>query len=236
MRRLRFICIEDDIRFAEILKTVIIRYFQLTNFVVTVELYQDIPINLNLDTIDGCFLDIQIGNHDITNFIKNIKTEDFKIPIILISNYDDYIFQTVHLQIFDFIRKSRFNEEIIETLNRLQDYLEYKSQSIFIEYNGSAYHISINDILYIETLSHHTIIHCKQGMNYEIWRSYNTVFKESYTSLMRTHKSYVINMNYCYRVDKNLAYIKDTNIKIPVSQRNYKNVSKKFREINSILK
>lgn len=73
-------------------------------------------------------------------------------------------------------------------------------------------------------------------MNYEIWRSYNTVFKESYTSLMRTHKSYVINMNYCYRVDKNLAYIKDTNFKIPVSQRNYKNVSKKFREINSILK
>ncbi|WP_050636483.1 hypothetical protein [Candidatus Stoquefichus sp. SB1] len=108
MRCLRFICIEDDTRFAEIL-----------------------------------------------------KTKDFKIPIILISNYDDYIFQTVHLQIFDFIIKSRLNEEIIETLDHLQDYLEYKSQSIFIEYNGSAYHISINDILYIETLSHHTIIHCK---------------------------------------------------------------------------
>lgn len=236
MQRLKFICIEDDVEFSEKLKQIVIQYFHYTNFLVTVDVYHNIPQSLDLDKVSGCFFDIQIGNCNIIEYLKDIKKKNYKIPVILISNYDNYIFQTVHLQIFDFIRKSNFDEEIISTLNHLREHLNYKSESIHIPYNGNIYHIFINDIIYIETLSHRIIIHCMQGKDFDIWKSYSKVFNKEYESLVRTHKSYVININYCDRIDKYKTYLKDTNIKIPISQRNYKKVEEKFIDMSRVFR
>lgn len=236
MERLKFICIEDDIEFAEILKMKVLEYFQHTNFVVTVDVFHDIPNDIDFNKIDGCFFDIQIGTHDTIDYMKSIKEEGAQVPFILISNYENYIFEAVHLQIFDFIRKSKFDEEFKNALNHLQEYLKYKSQSILIPYKGNTYRIFINDIFYVKVISHRIIIHCKYNKNFEIWKSYDDIFKEKYSSLIRTHKSYVVNINYCYKIDKEKAYIRELDIDIPISNRNYKIVLEKFTEINSLLK
>ena len=121
MRELRFVCVEDDELFMQKMTSRIQSYFQDKGYKVILYMYQDIPKNLSLNNINACFFDIEINDKNTIDLIKDIRDKGFCIPIIVVSQHESYVFETVHMQIFDYIRKEKFDQEIEHTLNRLQN-------------------------------------------------------------------------------------------------------------------
>ncbi len=235
MRELRFICIEDDQLFMHKMIDSIKAYFQRKEFEVVFETYQDIPKYLNLKGIHACFFDIEINDKNTIDLIKDIRDREIGVPVIVVSQHKDYVFETVHLQIFDYIRKSRFDEEIEHALVRLQSKIHNTLTSVVFNYEGRIMEIQFSDILYIHIKSHHFVIHDIYGMEKEIWKNYDDIFVKNST-LIKVHKSYVINIHYCERINKNNAFLKGCDKAIPISTRNYNYVTTKFALKHSFIK
>lgn len=210
------LCIDDDKEFLNKLVQILDSYEGVRVFA-----YQDIPSTL--PSVDACFLDIEIKNdlsYKLANVFKNI-------PIIYISNYDHYIFDVIKQDVFDYIRKSHFEDEIYPCIQKLLTYLYNKNQFLNFKYNGIEYRISLMDILYIETYSHHCFIHTIDNHLYEIKKSFSD-FQVETSFLIKTHSSYIININHCLSLSKRNAYLKN-NTMIPISFRKYKSVVDCFK-------
>ena len=141
MRELRFICIEDDQLFMHKMIDSIKAYFQRKEFEVVFETYQDIPKYLNLKGIHACFFDIEINDKNTIDLIKDIRDREIGVPVIVVSQHKDYVFETVHLQIFDYIRKSKFDEEIEHALVRLQSKIHHTLTSVVFNYEGRTWNM-----------------------------------------------------------------------------------------------
>jgi len=222
MKELVFLCIEDDQVFRELLELKVKEYMEQYHILVRFISYDQIPQNINFDLFDGCFLDVEIGEENTFAVMQKMRSLGFNMPIIVISNYEQYIFHSVKFRIFDFIRKAHFDEEIDRTLENLMNYILQLNVYVNVQYSRKTVKIYLKDIIYIHTNSHHIVIYLKNKKEIEIWKGYHEVFLESYPNLVRIHKSYVINIDYCVCIENNYAYLIN-NKKIKVSQRCYKN-------------
>ena len=208
MRELRFICIEDDQLFMHKMIDSIKEYFQREEFEVVFETYQDIPKYLNLKGIHACFFDIEINDKNTIDLIKDIRDREIGVPVIVVSQH---------------------------ALVRLQSKIHHTLTSVVFNYEGRIMEIQFSDILYIHIKSHHFVIHDIYGMEKEIWKNYDDIFVKNST-LIKVHKSYVINIHYCERINKNNAFLKGCDKAIPISTRNYNYVTTKFALKHSFIK
>ena len=213
---IRILCIDDDLNFLNKIKDSLIHYPDIKTLS-----YQSIPSTLPI--FDACILDIKIHDQLSYKWAKELIDK----PIIYISHYDEYVFDVVKMRVFDYIRKSRFDDEFHPSIQRLMKYLYNKDLFISFKYKSQDYRISLLDILYIETYSHQTIIHTINNEIYDIKKSY-TDFNIDSSFIVRTHKSYMINMYHCLSLSKNNAYLKNNKV-IPISFRKYQEVLHYFK-------
>lgn len=235
MKELRFVCIEDDKFFMEKMIKTIKKYFEKQDYKISFDTYEEIPKKLNLRHINACFFDIEINDKNTIQLIKDIRSRGIDIPVIVVSQHKNYVFETVHMQIFDYIRKSKFDQEIGRTLQRLQDAIHHKIKSVVVSYEGRMTEILFSDILYIHIKSHHFIIYDIYGTEREIWKDYDDIFVRNST-LIKVHKSYVINIEYCEKLDKSGACLKGCEKVIPISTRSYNDVATIFALKESFIK
>lgn len=233
MREFVFLCIEDDQSFSQLLKERVMTYFQLYDICIQFQIYHSIPQNIQYNDYDACFLDIEIDQDNSLTVMQNIRNQGINIPIIVISHYEYYIFDSVKFHIFDFIRKSHFDKEINMTLEKLKEHLKQINNHICIHYLQQYYKIYIKDILYILTQSHHIIIYQRNQKPIEIWQGYHDIFIDSYPQLIRIHKSYIVNIDNCQYIDKRVVSLVNDE-KLPVSQRCYKEFIQMFLKKHSL--
>ncbi|MFR7590538.1 MAG: LytR/AlgR family response regulator transcription factor [Longibaculum sp.] len=221
MGRLNIVCVEDDVEFAEMLEYKIKQYFAPTFSNVRIEVYHNIPEKLDFDSIDVMFFDMKIGEQDTLEYMRTIRESGYMTPFVIITGYDTYVFKTAHLHVYDFIKKSDLNKELKKTLDDLQDYFHYKSDYVVVPCKGEHVKIYIHDILYIELKAHHVSIQCRNHKEYVVWKDYQDIFNKEYISLVQSHRSYVINLNWCKSIDKKYAYFENNPLKAKVSQRRH---------------
>lgn len=218
---MRFYCIDDDTQFLKIFKNLMIKYSFQKNIEITTYTTTIIPESIPLN-IDAFFLDVEIGSKKIFDFIKKIRNINCLVPIIIISNYDMYVINSVKYNIFDFIRKRKINEEINSTLDRLIDYLDDVLPNIFIKYDDALIKIQIRDIIYVELLSHKTIIYCKKN-HYLANNDYNHIFKDKSNFLIQINRSHCINPIYLFSV-KTDSVVLYNKISLPLGKKYKKKI------------
>lgn len=220
-----FLYIEDDELYRQYFIDFVNEYFHKKEIIVEWQVYNDIPEYIDDSNVDACFLDIEVGEK---NTLDIVRENHIRVPIIFITQYSSYVYESVHFHIFDYVRKFKLEEEIYHTLERLEKYYEYYDEEFMIKYNGNIYKIKIGEIDFLKTLSHRTIIYKSDREVIDIWKSYNQIFEKEYSSLSRVHKSYVVNINNCQEMKKNNMYFASSDVPIPVSTRRYKEVKELF--------
>ncbi len=223
MKDWEFLCIEDDKEFSELLVNQIYEYMKNDECHIHITTYDNIPENLCLEQFDAYFLDVEIGEKKTLSLMEQIASLALDMPIIVITNYEHYIFNSVKYHIFDFIRKSHFQQEIEETLSQLKKHLLRLNVYVIIHYNSETYKVYIKDITYVQIKSHRIIIHLNNQKTIDIWRDFREVFSEQYHCFIRVHKSYAINIQYCTYFDKQFVHLENGE-KIKVSERGYKSL------------
>lgn len=220
MKVIKILCIDDDPLFLEQL----INCFQ--NKDVRIFSYTSFPDPI--PCVDACFLDIEVSHKNSIHWSKQLHN----IPIIFISNHNQYVFDVVKLHVFDFIRKSHFDEEIEETIQKLFHYLYNKNNVIVFQHNNIDYRLNLMDILFVETYSHQCIIHTIDSQTFEFKKSFCD-FNISIPYIIKTHHSYMINIYHCLSLHDKQAYLKN-NVIIPISYRKYKKVQDSFHTMHTM--
>ncbi len=229
MKELTFLCIEDEEYFSDKLEFEVCKYMKEYGILVKFITYSFIPKELDYKSFDACFLDVEIGQESTITVMDEMRENNIDIPIVVFSNYDEYIYDSVKYSIFNFVRKSFFDTEIEYTLKKLEKYFSMLEEYTYINYNYQIYKIYLKDVLYVLTNSHHVIIYFVDGRELEIWKSYHEVFEKEFKSFIKVHRSYVINRDNCIYVDKKIVRMRN-NKEIPLSKKGYKLLVKSLND------
>lgn len=164
---------------------------------------------------------MKIGTEKIFSFIENIREINLLVPVIIMSNYDMYVLDSVKYNIFDFIRKSKLDEELYDTLDRLLNYLKSALPYIVFKNDDVLKKLQIKDIVYVQLSSHQTTIY-SQNECYVVNSDYHLIFKDCCDYLIQIHRSYYINPYYLILLKTNQVILSN-NIYLPIGKK-YKKI------------
>ncbi|WIV11952.1 LytTR family DNA-binding domain-containing protein [Proteiniborus sp. MB09-C3] len=205
---------------------------------------------------DIVFLDIQMPQMSGIEVARRLSYKDENVPIIIfVTAYDQFALEAFEVNAIDYllkpIREDRLEKslkKIISTekekprkdkLEKLIEYVELNTkkalQRISLYHQGRLIPIETKDIIYITTEGRNTIIQSNKG-KFETNHTLNELMEGlDSTTFFRSHKSYIVNLNYIESIEPwfNSTYninLKGNGTVIPVS-RNY---SKEFKKIMNI--
>ena len=160
---MKVIIIDDDQRFANILKDDFYKYFQYFDEKITIELKCDDFLNIDMEQIDIAFIDIDLNVCNGINIAKYLRQLHPQLIIIFVSRREELVFQTFSTGVFQFIRKSKYIQDSKIVFEQLKKYLADNFEKKILMINGRKTVIKTNTIQYILSIGHDVIIKTDDG-------------------------------------------------------------------------
>lgn len=224
---MNFYFIDDDQSFLDTITYEVTKYSIKENIDICILTSNSIPKHIP-DNIDAFFLDIEIGNEKIFEFSKKIRKKNIYTPIIFCSNFDHYIYDSVKIHIFDYLRKKDFLNEINITMTQLIKYIGDSSLTISFYSDKMMTKLKLKEIIYIEAYSHNSVIHSLRN-TYTVNKGIKDIFGDKIKSLCKIHKSYYVNLDYIIACGKTFILLENLT-KLPVGKNYKKEVYKMYME------
>ena len=170
-----------------------------------------------LNRFDAVFLDVDMPGLSGEETAEYIIGSEKTLPIIFVTNHDDFVFSSFRYRPFGFLRKRYIDSELEDIIKRLDKYLtEIERCYTFNSYN-KLISVRLNDINYIEVYGHETLVHTANAV-LTTSKALSVIEKElSEYGFIRTHKSYIVNTRYIFSVERN-SIILSNGENLPVSR------------------
>ncbi|MEZ4800985.1 MAG: LytTR family DNA-binding domain-containing protein [Flavobacteriales bacterium] len=168
---------------------------------------------LQNNKVDLVFLDIQLGDANGMDILKEMKTQS---QFIMTTANPQYAVKGFDLNVVDYLLKpfgiERWEEAIHKALMRLG---QTEQDSIFVKSEYRQERIYIHDILYIEGMGDYRRIHTtsKRIMTLQTFGELETMLQGK--GVVRIHKSYMVNVSRI--TEKSKGEVKIGEVVLPVS-------------------
>lgn len=184
-------------------------------------------LQANLSDIDLLFLDIEMPGYNGLDVAKIIRKENQSVIIVFVTAYDEFVFESFKVKAYRYLLKPLKEEELIETLQSVQQELYSSENELSISFQNNNYRIRIPDITYVEGMKGKIWIYCKS----DTYR-YRGALKDIDEMLkgkgfFQIHQSYIINMNKIVRYDKT-EIVLEGGYKVPVSRYKWKGFQEEY--------
>lgn len=181
------------------------------------------------NTYNIAFLDIEINDVSGLDIAKKLKEKNKNIIVFFITAYEKYIDDAMDLFALRFIKKPINKARLYQGLEKAVSLINEDKISIFLKDSKTMQNVKASDIMYMEIGDHKTII---ATVNKTYFSSENLDYWER--KLMnicfcRPHKSFILNMEYIDKYQKNEVTLTNGKI-IPISYRKQKEFRKIFTE------
>ncbi len=173
------------------------------------------------DEIDILFLDIELGDYNALDLVKEYRSKYRNTLLIIVTSYGHYLDDAMDLDILRYIDKPVQKERFFNALDRASEILD--NMFFYVNDNKSnVYHIHKQDIIYIESNLRQVHIYTKNETiitNTSLKELRHKLLSASY--LASPHYSYIVNLNYLklYSRKKVVIHAFGKEIEIPVSSR-----------------
>lgn len=185
----------------------------------------------NIDDIDILFLDVDMPEMSGIEVARRIRESNESVLIVFVSNYDQYVYQSIKYKPFRYIRKNRLDSELYPALkdsyNNIQ--MDNNNKTITIDYKKGKIAINKNNIIYIEKELKDTVIHLVDD---EIYTRMNLkdIEKELDADVfIKLHRGCIANMKYIKRFEKDYVYLINGK-SLPISRRKVKEVKDSIKK------
>ncbi|MGX7091732.1 LytR/AlgR family response regulator transcription factor [Hutsoniella sourekii] len=217
---------------------------KISNFVENILLIEDLPMTISLkaqtsqevkdylDQRDPKFsifiLDIELEEVEGgLKLARYIRQRDDQSKIIFVTAYSEYLPLTYqyHIEAFGYIVKTQpelmkeMLAEALITAHQRNNSYHYKRNLFTIKQQNRIQTFDLDDIFYFTTapISHKVVMVAKTGI-FEFYDSLSKVEQANH-SLIRVHKSYVVNSQHIRSLDRNtMTIILSDDHQIPVSR------------------
>jgi DNA-binding LytR/AlgR family response regulator len=177
---------------------------------------------------DLILLDIDMPDISGIKAAEKIRDISENIPIVFITNMDNFVFEAIKYTPFRFIRKQFLSDEMSEMLAAFKN--KHNNDSVFLDAfdeNERAKRIKAIDVCYIESFGHTIDIHHNKGI-LRVKQTLNDLEKQlSDLGFIRIHKSYLVNYRFIYEIADGFAVMDDEN-KLAISRYRARDVKNKF--------
>lgn len=170
-----------------------------------------------LNRFDAVFLDVDMPGLSGEETAEYIIGSEKTLPIIFVTNHDDFVFSSFRYRPFGFLRKRYIDSELEDIIKRLDKYLAEIERCYTFNSHNKLISVRLNDINYIEVYGHETLVHTANAV-LTTSKALFTIEKElSEYGFIRTHKSYIVNTRYIFSVECN-SIILSNGENLPVSR------------------
>jgi len=147
------------------------------------------------------FLDIELSPEDgytgleVANYITELSPAT---RIVFITGYSKYALDSFAVHPFDYVLKPVKKDRIFDVLNGLakehgQQY-QIRPKRIVVQCGQEMIFLAPAEIFFFEKQGKKTFVHTRNGV-YELGKSLNTLSESLSKEFVRTHKSFIVNIN-----------------------------------------
>ena len=208
---MHLILCDDDNVFLDKLETRIRGMCQKHGIAVGMERYDSSKKMLeglkDLDTVPVFLIDIdmpEVNGFEVASFLKKWNRE---CCIGFVSNKDELVFQACAYHPFFFIRKTHLDEELEPQLLELQKKMRVKVPKIELQTGRQAVEIALDTIWFVESEKNYLLFYREKDERGDAVRARMKIAEAEKElephGFVRTHKGYLVNMNYVYRLREN---------------------------------
>lgn len=183
----------------------------------------------SIDQYDAVFIDYEMPIMNAFDFFE--KTKNNHYLKIVITNYEQMIFDSLKYDIFYFVRKKNLETDLQICINKLQnEILKNQNKKLIIHSYNHIISLYYQDIKYLETKKNYIIIHALK--EYKI----RCTFKKMLSLI--DHKNFItvsygviVNIEYIQHIDfKNMLVIMNDELILSLSKKYKETVKNKYRE------
>ena len=208
---MHLILCDDDNVFLDKLETRIRGMCQKHGIAVGMERYDSSKKMLeglkDLDTVPVFLIDIdmpEVNGFEVASFLKKWNRE---CCIGFVSNKDELVFQAFAYHPFFFIRKTHLDEELEPQLLELQKKMEAKVPKIELQTGRQTVEAALDTIWSVESEKNYLLFYREKDERGDAVRARMKIAEAEKElephGFVRTHKGYLVNMNYVYRLREN---------------------------------
>ena len=208
---MHLILCDDDNVFLDKLETRIRGLCQKHGIAVEMERYDSSKKMLeglkDLDTVPVFLIDIdmpEVNGFEVASFLKKWNQE---CCIGFVSNKDELVFQAFAYHPFFFIRKTHLDEELEPQLLELQKKMGVKVPKIELQTGRQTVEVALDTIWFVESEKNYLLFYHEKDERGDAVRARMKIAEAEKElephGFVRTHKGYLVNMNYVYRLREN---------------------------------
>ena len=161
----------------------------------------------DLDTVPVFLIDIdmpEVNGFEVASFLKKWNRE---CCIGFVSNKDELVFQAFAYHPFFFIRKTHLDEELEPQLLELQKKMGVKVLKIELQTGRQTVEVALDTIWFVESEKNYLLFYREKDERGDAVRARMKIAEAEKElephGFVRTHKGYLVNMNYVYRLREN---------------------------------
>lgn len=226
------ICDEDE-RFVVKLEHDLIEYAQKENILIEVDILKNSKELFNIIENDGLFnilfLDVELEKNAGIKIGKKIRSniKNEIMQIIFVSSKDDYAMSLFDIRPMNFLIKPVNNKKVNFVLNEYRRLYEF--QNIYFKYNigKREYQISNQCIVYFQSQGKKIRMVTLDGTENFYEKLSQVMQRLNSNYFFEIHKSYIVNMRYITRYQKDSITMVNGDI-IPISRARQKTVEQKI--------
>lgn len=169
---------------------------------------------------DIIFLDIEMPGENGMEIAKKIRTKKLRVEIVFLTSHAECMPEAFKVKAFRFLEKPLKLEELKETLEEVEKEL-FENKKLIVDSFGEELLIDVRDIIYIQSEKKITKLYT---MSQVIETDYSLKYwieKLEDCDFYKVHKSFLISLRYVDRYEVDEIRLKNTEVCIPLSRRNY---------------
>ena len=216
---LNCIVVDDD----EMSRKVVVHFIEKTNFLQLNKEFDnaiDATHYLDEEHVDIIFLDVQMPEMSGMDFLNALQKD---IEIILITSEQKYAVEAFEKKVTDYLVKPIEYARFLQAAKEAQSNIERKRAStverkeFFVRSDAKIVRISFDSILYVEALADYVIIQTADKKHIVHFTMKGIVSRLPDDYFVRTHRSYIVNLDKVEALEDNSILIGDKYIPIGAS-------------------
>lgn len=229
--KINIIVVDDDYTIAEKLKQIIYEWPEYHQHTINIRAENSLR-NIDVATVvpyDLVILDVLIGKDNGIEFAKALRDAGSVATIAFISDHSRFALEGYSAHAISYIMKPLDKQKMFslldETTKRIGD---YNSKTISFSIGTNIKFISTRSIIYICSLGRHVGVKLP-GRTEDYITAISTIEAQlPGTSLIRCHKSYIINIDYVRGLSTGKLELEGVPEKIPIGRKYIEAVKKKL--------
>ena len=184
------------------------------------------------ERLDLLILDVQMPGINGIETARELRCFDREVTLVFMTNFAQYAIDGYSVQAYQYLLKpvaySRFRKELAPILRQK---IRQKGEGFCIKNDQGVFHVSVRQILYVETtVSKNVLVHL-EGETITAYMSLRQAETELGSSgcFYRCHNSYLVNFNYVRSIQKDDVILSNGK-RIPVSRQRRKEMVDRFMD------